>query len=305
MQKTLPIIYPEDQAACPIEWLNRNRDALTNNLLEDGAVLLRGFNIHSLSEFNRFSNAYTESLLSYENRSTPRTRLGGKIYTSTEYPKDKCILQHNENSYTNSWPNVLLFFSVIAAETGGETPLADSRNILKNIDQELVKKFDEKRVLYVRNYHPGVDLSWQEVFQTEDKQEVEQFCKNNDICCEWFNNNDILRTKQICQATTTHPTTKEKVWFNQAHLFNVAANEIKDEQLLMQQFGLEGLPRNTYFGDGETITRDILQHIDDAIQKEKFSFPWEVSDILFVDNLLMTHGRNAFTGERKVAVAMA
>ena len=96
-------------------------------------------------------------LLNYVNRSTPRTNIGGKIYTATEYPADKHTPLHNENSYTRSWPNKIMFFCVIAPEVGGETPIADSR----------------------------------EVFQTEDKKEVEEYCLNNSINYTWGDGGNI------------------------------------------------------------------------------------------------------------------
>ena len=105
-------------------------------------------------------------LLDYVYRSTPRTKLGGKIYTATEYPADRIIPLHNENAYSKSWPQKIFFFSVIVASEGGETPIADSREVYKWIDPEIRHKFEKHRVMYTRNYSKGIDLSWQEVFQT-------------------------------------------------------------------------------------------------------------------------------------------
>lgn len=99
------------------------------------------------------------------------------------------------------------------AEEGGETVIADSRHVYNSIDMNIINKFNEKKVLYVRNYTEGIDLSWQEVFQTEDKKEVEQYCKNHSINYEWKTGDLVLTTKQICQATIKHPLTKENVWF--------------------------------------------------------------------------------------------
>ena len=119
--------------------------------------------------------------MDYINRSTPRTKLGGKIYTATEYPPHKSIPFHNENSYTQAWPETLMFFCVIVAQSGGETPIADSRQVFNKLDKDLVKKFNDKKVSYTRNYTAGIDLSWQEVFQTSDKKEVDAYCDQNNI----------------------------------------------------------------------------------------------------------------------------
>jgi len=49
--------------------------------------------------------------------------------------------------------------------------------------------------------------------------DVERFCAENDLTCEWLGNGQ-LRTKQVNAAAMTHPVTGERVWFNQAHLFH-------------------------------------------------------------------------------------
>ena len=273
-----------------------------------GGILLRNFDIRSVSEFNRFVNQYNPNLLDYVYRSTPRTRLGGKIYTTTEYPPSRTIPLHNENSYTSAWPKRILFFCVVSPETGGETPVADSRMIYKKMKKELVEKFDEKKIKYVRNYTLGIDLSWQNVFQTEDKAEVERYCNDNQINFIWHDGSDSsceLTTWQICQASLMHPEINQPVWFNQAHLFHHSALEEEDRTLLQEYLKKGELPRQAYFGDGSDISENEIQAITKIYDEEKIVFPWQRSDILILDNMLMAHGRNPFTGDRKVVVAMS
>ena len=53
------------------------------------------------------------------------------------------------------------------------------------IDQAIQQKFAERNVMYVRNYEPGMDLSWQTVFQTSDKREVERYCTQMGQACSY------------------------------------------------------------------------------------------------------------------------
>lgn len=288
----------------PIEWYEENKNFITQEILQSGGVLLRNFDISSMSEFSRFANCFEPNLLDYTFRSTPRTKLGGKVYTSTIYPADRTIPQHNENSYTNNWPNHLLFYCAIAPTiSGGETPVADSRRVYQQIDPEIVKKFEQHGVLYVRNYMPGIDLSWQEVFQTDDKKIVEEYCANNNISFSWNVDKADLQTKQVVQATLTHPKTAEKVWFNQAHLFHFSALPEEQQVVMKEEFGEQNLPRNSYYGDGSRIEPSVLEHIREVYEANKLQFPWQIGDILILDNILMTHGRNPFQGDRKISVA--
>ena len=284
--------------------LESNKEQIDTYLLNEGAILFRGFAINSVSEFNTLANIVTCNLFDYVHRSTPRTRLGGKIYTATEYPADKFIPFHNENSYTLLWPNKLLFFSIISADEGGETLLADSRHVYNNIDKDIINKFDQKKILYVRNYNKGIDLSWQEVFQTQEKKDVENYCNAQEISYEWKSGDLELITKQICQATIKHPITQENIWFNQAHLFHISSLKEGDRMELIKQLGQDKLPRNTYYGDGSEIEEESLNIIKQAYEKERIEVSWQRGDVLLLDNRLMAHARNPFKGNRKLVVAM-
>ena len=274
-------------------------------LLKYGGILLRGFSIRSLSEFNKLSHIVSPNLFDYVNRSTPRTKLGDKLYTSTEYPANKYIPFHNENSYTNKWPNKLLFFCSIAAEKGGETAIADSREVLRHIDKNIIQEFENKKVLYKRNYSKGLDLDWQEVFQTDSTSEVEKYCNENGIVYQWAPNIEVeLMTKQTCQATHTHPKTKEKVWFNQAHLFHISTLERESLNHIINSIGENNLPRNSYYGDESEIPDEYIKHIHAAYEKERIEFLWKKGDVMILDNMLMAHSRNPFVGKRKIVVSM-
>lgn len=289
-----------------LKFVTNNKDKIEEEVLKTGGVLFRGFSIRSVSEFNKLAQIISPRLLDYVNRSTPRTNIGGKIYTSTEYPADRHIPLHNENSYTLAWPNKILFFSVVVAATGGETPVADSREVFKKLNPNVVKKFNDKKVLYVRNYTLGIDLSWQEVFQTDDRKEVEKYCVENHIEYTWHSASSgiELTTKQLCQATLEHPVTKEKVWFNQANLFHISALEKTDRETIVAAVGKDALPRNACYGDGSDIGEEELAHINEVFDSERIVFSWQKGDVMILDNILMAHSRFPFTGERKVVVAM-
>lgn len=288
----------------PFLWVQDNKSLFEQSFLKHGGILLRGFDIHSVSEFNKFSQVVCPNLLQYTYRSTPRSNLGGKIYTATEYPADQFIPLHNENAYTDAWPQKIMFFCALPAKEGGETPIADSRKVFNRIDAEVIKKFEEKNVLYVRNYSPGVDLSWQEVFQTTEKKEVEKYCFAHSIKYFWNQEGPELTTKQLCQATLVHPITKEKVWFNQAHLFHISSLNNEIVHSLISELGEKNLPRNAFYGDESPIEEDVLAHIRDAYEQETIVFRWQRGDIMVLDNVLMAHGRRPYSGDRKIVVSM-
>ena len=286
------------------DWLKDNKQPLMELLQQNGALLIRGLRVMSSKQFAKTLEClFGEELSNYSFRSTPRTKLRSNIYTASEYHSSESILQHNENSYTNKWAMKIGFLCTLPAESGGNTPISDSREIYRKLPKELIDKFEKKKILYVRNY-TNIDLPWSEVFQTDNKQEVEDYCKENDMTCEWLPNNG-LRTKQVNQATAIHPVTGDKVWFNQAHLFHITNLKPEIQDSLLNLFSEDGLPRNTYYGDGSQIEPEYLQLIRETYEHQKISFPWEKSDILLLDNMLFTHGREPFSGDRQVLVGMA
>ncbi len=286
------------------DWAARNHAYLEQLLQQHGALLVRGLKVMSSKQFGSvLEKIFSEELINYTYRSTPRTELKANIYTATEYHAEETIPQHNENAYSNQWPLRIGFVCMLPADSGGETPLADSRRVYQAIDPAVREEFAQRGVMYVRNYG-DVDLPWTEVFQTDNKAVVEQFCNNNQIEYEWLDNNG-LRTRQINAAIQRHPVSDELVWFNQAHLFHISNLNAETQASLLGAMGEEHLPRNSYFGDGGAISPDALTHIRQVYQDLQFAFAWQMHDLLLLDNMLFTHGRRPYTGTRKVLVGMA
>ena len=283
-------------------FLDENREALFNAVREHGAVLLRNFKLNNSNDFRAAVECLADNeLLDYENRSTPRSLVSKKVYTSTEYPSEASIQSHNENSYSHVYPNFIYFFCLKNSEVGGQTPIVDNAKLFRELDTSVVELFKEKGIRYVRNYG-DVDLSWQEVFNTDSKSQVECYCRANNIQYQWQGNK--LRTEAIRPAVRQHEISNQPIWFNQAHLFHYS-NLGDTAQDLLNIYGLDGLPRNATFGDGSAIPIDILEHIREKIMAQEIVFDWQPSDLLIVDNLRMAHGRKPFEGNRKVLVIMS
>lgn len=286
------------------DWARANRAFISQKLIEHGGILFRGFRVQSANQFEGFVNAFGDDLLDYTYRSTPRSKVDGHIYTSTEFPAEYEIPLHNELSYASSWPRKIWFCCLKAAEQGGETPLADSRKVFAAIRPEVRERFRRLGVMYVRVFGEGLDLHWHNAFQTTDRAAVEEHCRLAGIEFEWLGK-DRLRTRQVCQAVATHPETGDEVWFNQAHLFHVSSLRPELRDALLAEFGEDGLPRNSCYGDGSAIEADVLDEIRTAFAKASVVFPWEEGDVTMLDNMLVAHGRRPFSGARKIVVAMA
>lgn len=303
---TLPLVMrPAVEGVRLRMWAEANRELIEEQTLKHGAILFRDFKIKLAPEkFKQLIQATAGELLEYKERSSPRSAVSGNVYTSTDYPASRSIALHNENSYQNYWPLKIFFFCTVAAQRGGETPLADCRKVFARISPETRERFIRKGWMYVRNFGSGFGLPWQTVFQTTDRDVVNQHCREQGIEVEWKDGNQ-LRTRAVRSAVIRHPVTGEMVWFNHAAFFHISSIEPGMREALLEEFDEEDLPANTYYGDGSPIEEEVLDELREAYRQEAVAFPWQEGDILLVDNMLTAHARAPYSGPRKVLVGMA
>src|SRR5262249_6998697 len=243
----------------PIAWARAHRSILEKQLLQHGAILLRGFAMNRPEQFRQLVEFVSGAALPYRERSSPRSRVIENIYTSTDYPSDRSIFPHNEHSYAITFPRKLYFWCEIAAQQGGETPLADTRRILARIDSSVISKFLEKGWMYVRHFTPQFGLTWQTAFQTSDRRQVEEYCRQAAIEYEWTAQG--LRTRQVRPAIACHPESGDLVWFNHVAFFHISSVEPNLRARLLAEYDESALPNNTYFGDGSPIEDWVVEHL--------------------------------------------
>jgi len=286
------------------DWVETHRAELVEHLFRCGRLLFRGFGPPNAASFERVTSAVGGAPLPYLERSSPRTHLAGRVYTSTEYPEQFSIFPHNENSYQRTYPLVIAFHCVTPASHGGETTLADCQRVLAHIAPDVRSRFAERRVRYVRNFRPDIGLCWQTAFQTQDRAVVEAHCRANGVTFEW-RGEDHLRTSVVLSPLLDHPVTGDKIWFSHVAFFSTVTLPHEVTRALNESFAPEDLPNATFYGDGTPIEPAILDHIRVAYEQEEHAHSWEPNDVLLVDNARMAHGRRPFRGPRQVRVCMA
>jgi alpha-ketoglutarate-dependent taurine dioxygenase len=282
-------------------WCAEHKDEIDGYFDRYGAILFRGFDLGSAADFEAVASTIAGDLFA-DYGDLPPESAGEKVYGSTPYPPDKMILFHNESSHLPTWPLRQFFFCVIPSADRGTTPLLDCREVYKALDPEILDQFERKGLMYVRNFSEGIDVSWQEFFKTDDQAEVERICSDAGMSAEWTENG--LRVRQLSQAVASHPRTGEKLFFNQIQLHHVSCLDPETREAMTQLFDDEDLPRNVYFGDGTPIPDEVVARIGDLFEQLCVEFPWQKGDLIAVDNMIISHARRPFSGERKLLVAM-
>lgn len=298
------VVEPAGPAPELVAWATAHRQPVRQRLLRHGAVLLRGFAGVTAESFEAAVRAACGEPLDYVERSSPRHSVHRNVYTSTDHPARERIYLHNEQSYNLRWPLRICFCCLVPARGGGSTPIADCRRVYRRIPPAIRDRFADLGYLYVRNFGSGVGLSWQEAFQTTDPREVDRYCAANGIEAQWLAA-DVLRTRQRRPAIARHPQTGETVWFNHAVFFHVSTLGEENASVMLEVFGHEGLPNNTYYGDGSEIEPGVLDQLRGAYEAELVEFGWQRGDVLLLDNMLVAHGRAPYEPPRQVVVAMA
>ncbi len=280
--------------------------ALIRDFYYKGGTLFRGLNINSIEKFESLCTNFKDNILDYKDGNSPRTKISNSVYTSTEYPSEMVISQHNELSYSNHRPRYLMFCCVKPSLTGGQTPVADCRKILEQIPNKIKNDFLQKGLKYIRNLQNGkrIGKSWQDTFETSDKDKINEFCKKNNISYTWLED-DVLRLIQIGPVIIKHEITQEEVWFNQATQFHphYLPKDIAGYMTLL--YGDDPLcyPQHVQFADNTDIPIEYLDMISSVVEANTRSFSWVEGDILLIDNALLSHGRMPYTGERKILVS--
>ena len=302
-ETALPLTIESD--GTPITELIASRRAeFRAALAEHGGILFRGFDVGGVDGFDQVVRALSGTPLTYTERSSPRSTIKGQVYTSTDYPPEEEIFLHNENSYQAAWPLTLYFYCITPPTSLGATPLADVRRVYQEIDPAVREEFARRRWMVVRNFHPDFGTPWQHVFNTDDRDEIAAYGEKNGIKIEWFGK-DGMRTTSVRDAIHYRPGSDVPRWFNHATFFHVSTLAKDLQEALLAMFGEEGLPTNTYYGDGGTIPDDVMDHLRSVYRSASVRFDYHQDDVLVVDNMTAAHAREPFTGPRKIAVAMA
>nr|XP_061809059.1 dapdiamide synthesis protein DdaC-like [Nerophis lumbriciformis] len=291
-----------------ISWWQRNSSWVDEKLHFHGALRFRGFGIDSQPILAEVTSSVNQALLDYVDGNSPRTKVGSGVYTSTEYPPEFFISMHNELSYAKEWPARLHFCCVTPAPEGGETPLCDHRALLRNLEEPVVEEFRSKGVTYIRNLHGGQGFgpSWQDTFETQDRADIERYAADSEAKIEWKEDRSV-RLAATRPATHVHPVTGEEVWFNQADQFHPTTHPkaVYESMNLLYKGRGSDMPQYVTFGDGSEIPVETLEHIRETTKDLLVISPWEQGDLVVVDNVLVSHGRMPFKGERRVLVSMA
>ncbi|MFJ5531820.1 TauD/TfdA family dioxygenase [Streptomyces sp. NPDC093261] len=285
-------------------WAAEHRDALRAQVTEHGALLVRGLGVREPDQVGAVFTGLADGLMTEREAFAPRESHGAGLYSSSAWPDNQPMCMHHELSYTLEVPGLMLFACLRAPSQGGATAVADAERVLQALPATLSERFEREGWLLTRSYNDEIGASLEESFGTDDRAAVEQYCRDHAIDFAWQPDGS-LRTRQRRSAVVRHPLTGRRCWFNQIAFLNEWTLAPDVREYLVDEYGEDGLPFNTRYGDGSPIGEDVVQLLNTTYEDHTRREPWQPGDVMLVDNIRTAHSREAFAGDRQVLVAMA
>ena len=282
-----------------LEWIAERGNELNSRLNSGGAILLRGGRKLTVQDFEQAMMLICPNLWEY-NGEHERTSMSKFVSTPTSYPAEEKLLWHSENTFNSTVPTRIFFSCITKPIEGGESPIVDNRRFVSECDQSIIDEFQKKGILYERVYHEGLGRSWDQIYSVSTRSEVESILQRSKVEYEW--NGGVLRTRAHRSAVVPHPVTRVSCWIGQPMHWHPDCLDPEIKEMLSTIYS--DLPRNCFYGDGTEISSEVINCLRGTYKSLEKVFPWEVGDILLLDNFNFAHARNSYTGDRGLYVCI-
>ncbi|MFJ8885914.1 TauD/TfdA family dioxygenase [Streptomyces sp. NPDC102402] len=288
----------------PAGWVADAWSGIRAALVGHGAVLVRGLGLRDVEDVGAVLRRTAVEPVSEREAFAPRRTHSPGVHSSSAWPPNQPMCMHHELSYTLGFPGLLLFACLSEPTAGGATGLADAAAVLDALPRELAERFEREGWLLTRSYNGEIGATLTDAFGSDDPGAVERYCRDHAVDWAW-QPDGTLRTWQRRSAVVRHPVDGRRCWFNQIAFLNRWTLAPEVAEYLIDEYGADGLPFNTWYGDGEPIEEEVVRILNSVYEEHTVRMPWQAGDLLLVDNIRTAHSREAYEGPREVVVAMA
>lgn len=299
-----------------IESKDFNQGKLIQLLAKHKAILIQrdeNENPMTTNDFGNFIASFHLEKYPYVGGAAPRRIIpcdAGEdlIYTANEAPPDMLIPFHHELAQTQNPPQYLFFFCDQPSETGGETALIDSTLVYRYANdhhREFMTKLKKYGARYTRVMPPEDDptspqgRSFYNTYQLKTKEEVEDKLKQTDGAeYKWLPNGDLSVTSEPVPAIKFIDYQHSHAIYQWTFHNSIIAAFVGWQDSRNDRF------KAVKFGNDDPMDPEILQDIADFMEQKKICYQWQKGDIFALNNRLVMHSRNSFTGLRRVYASM-
>lgn len=293
-----------------------NQQTLIDLLAKHKALLFRpseGMAPPSVDEYGDFISSFKLENYPYVGGAAPRTVIPCKagtdlIFTANEAPPDSLIPFHHELAQVQNPPMYLFFYCHTPPTSDGETALIDSTAVYrysKINHPEFTQKLQKYGARYTRVLPPQDDptspigRSFFNTYQVKTIEELEE--KLNVIKgleYEWLADGSLKVTSEPIPAVRFIDQQHENAIYQWTFHNSVIAAFKGWEDCRNDRF------KSIRFGNNEQMDCTILDDIANFMERAKVSSPWQKGDIFAINNRLVMHSRNHYSGPRRIFASM-
>jgi alpha-ketoglutarate-dependent taurine dioxygenase len=284
-----------------IHWFQNNTSFIQKLLSQYGAILFRGFPVHSPEDFDSMVGAFGFKDFPYIGGAAPRKQVTGRVFTSNEAPPSELIPFHHEMAQSPKYPKKLFFYCDVEPPRGGETPILLSHLVYQEMKQrcpDFVAALEQKGIKYTRIMPEEDDPStpigrgWRSTYAVNSREELEKRCHELGSELEWLEDG-CLKVTTILPAVKHNSEIGKPTWFNSM----IAAYQgWKDKR--------NDPTKAVTFGDGTPLPPEDLQTCSQIMNEICVAFGWKKGDVLMIHNELVMHARNSFVPPRRILACL-
>lgn len=246
------------------------REQVIQLMKQRGAVLFRGFDF-DFEDFERFTDQFGTSEGGFHPRFSGDSRYVGTAPQGYDFTELKEVGAHSELAYTPWPPDLIWFYCIQPADSGGRTTVFDGIKFWKELDPDMRQLFLDKKLKFRQSF---TRERWQMLFG-ETEQEVRAALEPYGIIVE-FNDSELTARYAVSAV--------KKTKFGGDYAFvNTIVRALQDERF----YGMT-------FEDGTPIPDEVKQSVCEIAERLKIALPWQAGDFCVVDNTRAMHGREAY-----------
>lgn len=215
---------------------------------------------------------------------------------------------HHELAQTPNPPEYIFFYCERPSETGGQTPLIDSTKVYRFVQDNhphFLDKLKEHGVRYIRTLPPQDDptsplgRSYQNSWDVTTPQQLDEKLATIPGCeWSWHDNGDVTIISEPVKA----------IRLVSDHLQNPVHQWTFCNSLVAAFIGWQDSRNDRTkalrFGNNDPMDLDVLQSVADFMKENRVLYTWKAGDILAIQNRLVMHSREPFTGPRRVLASI-
>jgi hypothetical protein len=280
-------------------------DEVPDALAAAGAALLPDAGVTTPAALAELAAALGRTPVEAPEPFAPRVDHGAGVWSQPAWPATSPMCHHHELGWQRHPPPYLLVACVRPATSGGRTGIADGREVLAQLPDDLVERATAHGWTLLRRYAPGlVGTRWQDAFGTDDPATVTAYAATEDITLSW-SGPDQLTTRRDRPALRPTGPDGEPAWSNLLAFCSEWTLDPAVRDYLVMALGRDALPFETAFGDGTPFTAADVATVNAAYDRVGTGVEWAPGAVLVLDNVRVAHSMEPYEGDREMLVMHA